>query len=133
MVSCALESSVSISAAQLRRLPRYLMATIGVLTVLHFAALAVWFGLDLPRAKGFVPLFYFDFEKNAPTWYSSCAWLIAAGLAAQIAVTHARRGESERRQWSLIAVVALALSMDEIAGIHELPIDWMRENLGCRG
>lgn len=117
----------------LQILPRVLAKIVLALTALNLVAITFRFGFGRPMVLGFVPLFYLDYEANVPTWYSSAAWLIAGGAAAQIAVVRYNAGRDEVRPWWVVAVLCFLLSMDEIAGLHELPIDWLREQQGFRG
>lgn len=85
-----------------------------------------------PKLMGFVPAFYLDYESNVPTWWSSFALAICAGLAATIAWASGSV-RSQRWHWTAISGVLLFLSMDEVAMIHEYPIDPMRDAFGFGG
>jgi hypothetical protein len=72
-------------------------------------------------------LFNVDVEDSFPTWYSAALLLACAGLLADLA-RHPSR-DRFRRHWRALAIVFLALSADEIAGVHEtlntvLPFPW---------
>jgi len=43
-----------------------------------------------PQLKGFVPIFYLDYESTVPTWYSAAALGLAGSLLALIAVAKYR-------------------------------------------
>jgi hypothetical protein len=77
--------------------------------------------------KGFVPTFYVDLESSAPTWYSSAALGLAGGLLALIASAKFQSTDNHRWHWTMLSGLFFALSLDEIAMIHELPIDPLRE------
>ena len=79
------------------------------------------------QLKGAVPLFYVDNEASAPTWYSSAALAVAGALLFVIAYASFQRKEKFRWHWATLSALVLGLSLDEIAMIHEMPIDPMRE------
>ncbi len=59
-----------------------------------------------------------DNEASVPTWFAQGIALASAALAfflARNATTHARRGA-----WRMISLVAVLISIDEVAAIHEL-------------
>lgn len=72
-------------------------------------------------------------EKSLPTWYSSFALLFCSVLLGIIAKYKQRMEDSFARQWAILAVVFLLLSIDEIATIHELATIPTREALGASG
>lgn len=55
-------------------------------------------------------------EQNLPTWYSATLLLLAA-IACAVAGALAPTGP--QRRWWLVAVLMLALSIDEAVGLHE--------------
>ena len=60
-----------------------------------------------------------DGEANLPTWYSSIKWFCVAALFAIIALSNGQR--TPAKSWPVmgLALLFLALSLDEVAGIHE--------------
>jgi hypothetical protein len=66
---------------------------------------------------GFVPLFHFNQEKNAPTYFSSFSLAFIAVLVAVIASAH--RGKRYFWHWAAMAVIFLVASFDELVAIHE--------------
>ncbi len=61
--------------------------------------------------------FDFDDESSVPTWFSQLLFLmLSAGAALAAYLTADRR---VGLLWTVIAVVALVFSIDEIAGLHE--------------
>jgi hypothetical protein len=105
---------------------RVLLVVVALLLALSTAGQGSKYLLGHPDLKGFVPTFYVDYESNVPTWYSSCALLLAALLLGMIAAAKATTADQFRWHWGLLSVVFVGLSADEIAGFHELPIDAMR-------
>mgnify|MGYP007073292503 CR=1 FL=1 len=85
------------------------------------------------QLKGMVPLFYVDNEPSAPTWYSSAALGLAGALLAVIAIAKFQTQDRFRLHWATLALLVFGLSLDEIAMIHEIPIDPMREMFAWGG
>lgn len=83
--------------------------------------------------KGFVPTFYVDLESSAPTWYSSAALGLAGMLLALIAAAKIKTADNYRWHWAMLGCLFFSLSLDEIAMIHELPIDPLRERWNTGG
>ena len=79
-----------------------------------------------PKVLGFVPTFYVDDESTVPTWYSSAALGLAATLLAAVGMVKWHAGHPFRFHWLGLAAIFLLLSADEIAMLHELPIDPLR-------
>lgn len=112
---------------------RFLLAIVAVLIALSLAGQMAKYGLGHPQLKGFVPAFYVDNESNVPTWYSSCALMLAAILLGVIAAAKTTDRDPFRRHWWMLALVFVGLSADEVAGFHEYPIDAMRETYHLTG
>ena len=83
--------------------------------------------LGMPMLKGFVPMFYVDYESTAPTWYSSAALGFAAVILAVIATAKFQLRDKFRWHWAVLSLLFFMLSADEIAMFHEMPIDPMRD------
>ena len=60
-----------------------------------------------------------DEEDSLPTWYSATALLLASGLL--FLISRSKRTAQDRwvRYWYGLAFAFAALSMDEVAGLHE--------------
>ncbi|MGH7586442.1 MAG: hypothetical protein ACREMH_09370, partial [Gemmatimonadales bacterium] len=98
--------------------PRRIIATVLALDLLSLLAYAIHRALGNPI--GVLESFFdLDREQNLPTWWSS-AKLLAVALVLG-ATCAARRSVDGRRAWLLAAgaVVALGLSLDETALLHE--------------
>jgi hypothetical protein len=57
-----------------------------------------------------------SFEGNLPTWYASVLPLICAGLLGWISAGETR----DRGHWRALALGFVAISIDEVVGLHEL-------------
>lgn len=64
-------------------------------------------------------LFDVDEEDAVPTWYSSSALLLTAGLL--FLISRRKRADRDRwvRYWYGLTLAFVALSLDEVAGLHE--------------
>jgi hypothetical protein len=115
------------------RVFRLLARMIAVLLVLQFVALALRYGApDFPLRDTFVHSFLFDEEANVPTWYSSSVLLLCSALLGVIAYSTRRVGGRFVGQWTVLAIIFLALSVDEEAALHEGAIR-LRETFGLGG
>ena len=119
------EPAAPAAAIDPRRVTRLLVLATVALTVGHLAALYVHHGLGYDYALGLVPLFDFNMESNAPTWFSS-ALLLGVGIVAAVI---ASRAAALRGHWLLVAGVALFLSLDESVQLHELLSALLRRGL----
>ncbi|SDM61206.1 hypothetical protein SAMN05421813_11710 [Daejeonella rubra] len=67
--------------------------------------------------------FYFDFEESVPTYFSSIILLLAAILLAIIRNVKSKLSDPFSTHWMIISILFAILSVDEIAGFHEIIID----------
>ena len=111
-----LHADAVLGAFSPRSVSLFLIGCVAALTVFHLLAVFVWHGLGYDHAMGFVPLFYMDYESNAPTWFSS-AILLVAGLVALAIGSRSRAG---RWHWMAMGFIAIFLSFDESAQLHEM-------------
>ncbi|MBI4000086.1 MAG: hypothetical protein HY351_05665 [Candidatus Omnitrophica bacterium] len=95
-----------------QKLIRWLFRFSGILVIAHLINVAMGFPIwQLER------LFGLELESNIPTWFSSVLWLIASVAAYQcFQISEVKRNKTA---WSIIALGFLALSIDEVAEIHE--------------
>jgi hypothetical protein len=101
-----------------RRIIRALLFVVIALTVASVSVQVLDHVFDRNQALGLVPLFDANREENIPTWYASITLFVCALILAGLAMHASRRGESPRRFWLVIALLALA-SIDETAQLHE--------------
>ena len=67
------------------------------------------------------PLRIFDVgeERSIPTWFESVQFLLCSILLAVVAVVKKQRSDRYSLHWSVLSVILLLLSLDEVASIHE--------------
>jgi hypothetical protein len=66
---------------------------------------------------GFVPMFNFDKEKNAPTYFSSLSLAFISVLVALIAA--ANKGKRYFWRWAIMSAIFLFVSFDDLVALHE--------------
>lgn len=69
--------------------------------------------------------FFFDDEESVPTYFSAINLLFTGILLAIITNFKSKLNDPFTRQWKLLSVIFVILSIDEIAGFHEMIIDPM--------
>jgi len=116
-----------------RKLTKTLLAVVLALGVLSTAGQIAKFQFGHGNLHGLVPLFYLDNEASVPTWYSSMGLMLASTLLVAIGALRYRERDPFRYHWLALGVLFLLLSMDEVAMIHEYPIDLLRERLHATG
>jgi hypothetical protein len=82
----------------------------------------------------FVRLFNISGEANIPTWFTSIMLFWSAALLRAIAQEERDRGERRfLRHWLVLAMGLTYISMDEVAQIHEIAIQPLRDRFDARG
>jgi len=109
-----------------RRVVLPLSLIMGILFFCSVAGQICRLYFNTPTMLGFVPMFYVGNEQNVPTWYSSVTLLASASLFAVAARAEWRNGRFAP-YWLGLAVIFIALSIDEVASIHERT----SEPVGC--
>jgi len=69
--------------------------------------------------------FLFDDEETIPTYFSAINLLFASILLSLIANFKSKVNDSFTVHWRILSILFLLLSVDEIAGLHEMTIDPM--------
>ena len=111
--------SFDLSVRKVRSLLRWVISGgIALMALLH--ALFTW-----PEAGTFSPalvdMFHVDREHNVPTWFSSALIIVLAMILFAVAFheAHTAKRRIAIAFWTVCGCVALFLSMDETAEIHE--------------
>lgn len=117
------------ATASVRRLTAWLLAATAALAVANVGAFHL--ALDDRRLAGAELAFNSDIEMSVPTWFSLLLFVAAAGVMGLLALAPAER--RYRRNWQFLAVVFLALSIDEIVAYHEYWTGDLRESTGLGG
>jgi hypothetical protein len=115
------------------RVTRWLTLAVAAVVLAGIGGYISKHGFGHDRLLGLVRLFDLNGEGNVPAWFSSALLLVAAGLLALIA--HARReiGAPYALHWAGLALIFLALSLDETASIHEMAGRVLRPALRASG
>jgi len=77
--------------------------------------------------------FYFDYEESVPTYFSSIILLFSAILLAIISTVKSKLSDPFSTHWMIISVMFAILSIDEIAGFHEIIIDPLNNSFHFTG
>jgi hypothetical protein len=111
-----------------------LFAVTIVLALLSVAGHAVQYLYGTGRLAHFVRLFNLSGEGNIPTWFSAIVLFSCAAQLWGIAEDERRHGERRfRTHWRILALGFLYISLDEVAQLHELSIQPLRERFQLRG
>ena len=90
---------------------------VSVLIIIDLIFVALYLA---PTLLGYEPrMFDLDGESNFPTWYSSAKLFLLAQALTALALVQARRSRLDAAPFLFLAAVALLLSADEVALIHE--------------
>ncbi len=85
-------------------------------------SVAARFALYMWGEEGLLqPLRIFDVgeERSIPAWFESLQFLLCSLLLAVVAVAKKQRGDRYSVHWSVLSIILLLLSLDEVASIHE--------------
>lgn len=77
--------------------------------------------------------FYFDYEESVPTYFSSIILLLSAILLAIIFKVKFKLSDPFSTNWMMLSILFAILSIDEIAGFHEIIIDPLNNLLHFSG
>lgn len=104
-----------------------LVVALGVFREIYVAS----FGIDTAlRDLGQIAL---DAEATVAAWYSSALMIAVAALLACIAVLTRAAGKRHGLHWTVLAIVFLAMSIDETASFHEVAIRPLRDFFDLSG
>ncbi|MFC0680523.1 hypothetical protein ACFFGH_22040 [Lysobacter korlensis] len=98
----------------------WLLAAVGALLVAA-SLLAPWvLGHDVSFAGSPIRN-YIDVngEANLPTWWSTTLLALAGVFSAAVGIVHRATGESGAFRWAVMAVLFLAMSVDEFTRVHD--------------
>lgn len=126
------ESNFSISIRPIRII--CFLGSIIILLILASMATSVFIlKLDHNFVHGFVPKFNLDMEANVPTYFSSILLLISSALLGIIANIKKKERDLYSLHWLILSVIFLLMSADEVASVHELFTEPIRDALGLSG
>ena len=102
-----------------KKIVRAIVIAVLLITLVSFVARVAMYMWGF---EGYLqPLRIFDVgeERSIPTWFESIQFLLCSILLAVIAVAKKRRGDRYSSHWSVLSIILLLLSLDEVASIHE--------------
>jgi len=110
-----------------------LAAIVAFLAAMHVAVMTAKFGFGHDHLLGLTRAFDLNLEANVPTWYSSAAFLLTAAAVGIVAIATRQLHAPFARHWTLLALIFVYLSLDEVSRFHEhwgalleRPLAWMR-------
>ena len=104
-----------------RRVLSALLLLISFLFLMNLFAgwmLYVW-QPSFPGDASIIDFFYMDYEINLPTWVASKLLFVNAALLLLIAIVYKQNDLGLWKQWGLLSVTFLYLSIDEATLLHE--------------
>lgn len=117
--------------------PKKIALVLGVIALLLAIIYGVLFYInsvvDISRvSRSFIELFNLDAEVSIPTWFSQTLLLIIALLLGWIAVWRHREKAKKLEivEWSALSTIALFMSIDDGAAVHEKFSMFMEQYIG---
>ncbi len=98
----------------------FLVCCIGVLALLNAITLVSEYKYGYDHAKGLVPMFRLNAERNIPTFFSTCLLLTTSALCFTVGKGLTGTDAFLARYWHALSVIALYLAADEASHIHEM-------------
>ncbi|MBS7670672.1 hypothetical protein [Croceicoccus gelatinilyticus] len=106
------------------------MAVIAVLVALSVAGMVLRFGMGFSKGLGAIALIDLNSETNFPTYFSVALLACCSLLLALIGIAHRQLRMGWHRHWIFLALVFLAMSMDEFIQLHEKTMEFISGHLG---
>lgn len=125
--STRVDPAVSFKASSILK---YLVIAILILLMLHFLVI-ISFQMGFKFAG--IGKLYFDREDSLPTYFSSFLLLVSASILGLIAVLKIKDKDAFANHWAILAIIFLALSVDESVSLHESLIDPLRNSFQLTG
>lgn len=106
------------------------MAAIAVVVALSVAGMVLRFGMGFSKGLGAIALIDLNSETNFPTYLSVALLACCSLLLALIGIAHRQLRMGWHRHWIFLALVFLAMSMDEFIQLHEKTMEFISGHLG---
>src|SRR5215216_5658881 len=113
------EEDTMVLAIYAKTIVRIIIIAVMLITL---AGLAARFAMYMWGVEGYLEaLRIFDVgeERSIPTWFESVQFLLCSILLAVVAVAKKQRNDRYILHWSVLSIILLLLSLDEVASIHE--------------
>src|SRR5215210_5505873 len=113
------EEDIMVLAIYAKTIVRAIIIAVLLITL---ASLAARFALYMWGEEEFLqPLRILDVgeERSIPTWFESIQFLLCSILLAVVTVAKKQRDDRYSSRWSVLSIIFLILSLDEVASIHE--------------
>ncbi len=126
-------TSVPLTPSTSRTVAWVLGAAICCLTAASTLSQLYRFTVRDGQSRGWIERLYLDREQSIPTWFQAATLLACAGLLHAIARAKRRNHDRHTRAWRGLALIFLLLSLDEVAGLHEVTSAPLRAALHADG
>src|ERR671938_1885834 len=113
------QEDIMVLAIYVKKIVRAMVIAVLAITL---AGLAARFAMYMWGQEGYLEaLRIFDVgeERSIPTWFESIQFLLCSVLLAVIAFAKKQRNDRYSLHWSVLSIILLLLSLDEVASIHE--------------
>lgn len=120
-------------ALSARRVYSWLWSAIVILTALSLTGQTLKYQLGSSKWLRLSDMLDLDLEGSVPTWYATVTLLLCAAAVATIAAAKKASGDRHAAHWRGLAIIFLALSIDEAAHLHEMTIKPLRHALELDG
>src|SRR5215213_5137113 len=113
------QEDIMVLAIYVKKIVRAMVIAVLLIALVSFVARVAMY---MWGTEGYLqPLRIFDVgeERSIPTWFESIQFLLCSTLLAVIAVAKKQRNDRYSLHWSVLSIILLLLSLDEVASIHE--------------
>jgi hypothetical protein len=102
-----------------KKIVRAMIIAVLLITLVSFVARVAMYVWGVEEYLESLRIFDVGEERSIPTWFESLQFLLCSVLLAVIAVAKERRSDRYVLHWSVLSIILLLLSLDEVASIHE--------------
>ena len=110
-----------------------LLVSLGLALVSLLVQLYVYTGTEFRGINSIVKLTNVDGENSVPSWYSAVLLAVCSVTLFAIYTLERRAGRRYTKSWLGLAIIFLAMSIDETVQIHELVGDILAERSNFSG
>jgi hypothetical protein len=103
------------------RIVTFLLIVTATLILAHIVFISLWYHEVISSDNWhYISIFDLDEEASLGTWFSAILLLVAAQLLLVIGIFHKQQQQRYSIGWLVLATGFYILSLDEVAGFHEL-------------
>jgi hypothetical protein len=113
------EEDIMVLTIYVKKIVRAMIIAVLIITLVAFVARVAMYMWGVEGYLQALRIFDVGEERSIPTWFESLQFLLCSILLAVIAVAKKRRSDRYSLHWSVLSIILLLLSLDEVASIHE--------------